>query len=287
MMKLVRRTAKELLLVQQMGGWSCLAEYCGGILMTLPEIVRLGNFSPADRRMTGKKRTFKVFGQTLTLDGCHFSAAREIYGRKVYFAIPEFAINPTDTVVDLGANNGLFTVLAAKLAAKVIAVEAQSRYLSEMHSNARANNCDHKISAAIALVGGGTGIFSDPTQLLNASHFAQQPPVCSMKQIIEQHGLATIDFLKIDIEGSEFDLFSRETAWLACVNKIAMEVHADYGRVDNLVGILKTNGFRVWLIDNERRVVKPERNSNGYLFARKHSWQSPARVDESGVAATA
>jgi FkbM family methyltransferase len=274
-LRLSRRVAKELLFVQRIGGWRCLAEYCGRILLTLPEIVRLGNLSPADRGMAGRKRRFKVFGRTLILDGTLFSGAREIYGRKVYFAIPEFSIKPTDTVVDLGASCGVFTVLAAVLASRVVAVEAQSSFLDEIDSNAKANHCSHKISAELALVGSATGIFSDPKQLIGASHFVKPPMSHSMREIIERHRLDTINFLKIDIEGSEFDLLSNDNEWLECVEKIAMEVHADYGDVNGLSALLANKGFRVWLVDNDQHVVRKSKNINGYLFAaRNGEWHA-------------
>lgn len=275
----VRRILTELILIRRIGGWSCLTRYSAAVALTLPEILRTGNLSSADNNMAGKRREFRVCDRKVSLDGALFSAAREIYGRQVYFALPEFSINATDTVVDLGANAGVFTVLAALLGKRVISVEAQSRFLDDLAVNARANNCAHKIVPELALVGSRSGIFSDPRRLTTASHFAQQPPTYSMTDIIGRHRLDAISFLKIDIEGSEFDLLTHDNDWLAIVDKIAMEVHADYGDIGSLVSLLENKGFKVWLIDNEQRPAPNKKNANGYLFALRH--QARRHVKES------
>jgi hypothetical protein len=77
-----------------------------------------------------------------------------------------------------------------------------------------------------------------------------------------------VDFLKVDIEGFEFDLFSGDIGWVRNVEKIAMEVHPDYGDVSALKSTLEKAGFRVWLLDGNRKRVTQLRESSGYVFAK-------------------
>src|SRR5712664_322583 len=114
-MRLIKTLVRELSAVLQIGGWRCFMTYVGQILYNAPAIAKSKSLAPADRGMIGGRYTFKIFGQNIFLDGALFGGAREIYGRKVYFALPDFRLRSTDVVVDLGANAGVFTVLAGRL----------------------------------------------------------------------------------------------------------------------------------------------------------------------------
>ncbi|MBI3766237.1 MAG: FkbM family methyltransferase [Ignavibacteriales bacterium] len=268
-MGLLREFYKELLAVQQIGGWACLIEYVARIVQNFPCVIRTKTLALADKAMAAKGRTFKVFGKNIHLDGALFGGAREIYGRKVYFALPDFFLKPTDIVVDLGANAGVFAVLAALLAEKVIAVEAQSGFINEIYSNTKKNDCSDKVSVEFGLVGAHTGVFSNKKNLEVASHFGKMPPILSLGGIIARHRLGTINFLKVDIEGSEFDLMSGDINWLAFVEKLVMEVHLEFGDPAKLVEILQSNGFLVWLVDNNQNIVDRIKGMSGYLFAKQ------------------
>ena len=47
----------------------------------------------------------------------------------------------------------------------------------------------------------------------------------SVPQLLETFGLKRIDVLKLDIEGSEHELFVNDTAWLDHISMIAIELH--------------------------------------------------------------
>mgnify|MGYP003978902101 FL=1 len=93
-----------------------------------------------------------------------------------------------------------------------------------------------------------------------------------MNKILSRHNLKVIDFLKIDIEGSEFDLLNRDTAWLSTVKKIAMEVHPEFGKVENLKTKLESEGFFVSIFSLEcKRVDETNRGFDGncFVFAKR------------------
>jgi FkbM family methyltransferase len=265
---------KELCLIRELCGWECLMKYVGQVLLNLVAIGKTKSLIPADRGMSGKVHNFKVFKETITLDGALIGGARELYGRKVYFAVPGFLLEPTDVVLDLGANAGVFTTLAARISKKVVAVEAQSGFIDYISYNLKQNNCSHKATLEFGIIGGSTGVLSDKKRLESASHFEKRPPVLSMNEIIKRNDLDKINFLKVDIEGSEFDLFRKDVDWLTRVEKIAMEVHPVFGDVNDLIAILETNGFTVVLVDNDQRQTETLRNMSGYLFAKRNLTRS-------------
>jgi len=251
--------------------------------MYLPAIVRAGNLSRADTGMRGRACSFRVGERKwMMLDGVHFGAAREICCRGVYSAIPGFEIADSDVVVDLGANAGVFTTLAAIRGKRVIAVEAQSGFVRIIESNLKNNRCSDKVSVALGLIGAGSGLFRDESERKKASHWGDEPRTLSLYQIIERYELEQIDFLKVDIEGSEFDLMSDAIGWLSRVRRLAMEVHLQYGDLRKIVRTLKEAGFEVWLVDNDKRGVPFLTGCNGYLFAKATSRGEAAIHERAG-----
>ena len=107
------------------------------------------------------------------------------------------------------------TILAARLGARVVAVEANPACLDLIHKNVRANGCEDDVEVELALVGGSSGVFGgEGRRALGAA----APPLLGVEEIVERHGLATIDFLKIDVEGAEFDVIDEAATWLSRVS---------------------------------------------------------------------
>ncbi len=268
-MQSLRAVLVAFLSVLRIGGLGCAAEYVWRFVLNIRSVVRSHSLAPVDHAMRNRRRMFRVLGQTICLDGHLFGNAREIYGRKVYFRLPGFSVSPGDVVVDLGANAGVFTILAGRLGSKVIAVEAQSGFLNEIHANAMLNQCEKKVRVEFGMIGHRGGVLSDEVQLRSSSHFGLRPPQISMMDLISRHQIEVIDFLKIDIEGSEFDLFERDLDWLRSVRRIAMEVHCRFGSPSRLVERLGEYGFDVSLINDKGRSVDRANDGSGYIFARR------------------
>jgi hypothetical protein len=119
------------------------------------------------------------------------------------------------------------------------------------------------------LIGSQSGVFSDTSALQQASHFREYPQNMTMQEIISRCNISEIDFLKIDIEGSEYGLFHYGFEWLEIVEKISMEVHGEFGSVAEIKGLLNSNGFDVWLRDKTGRFVDQLPGTIGYLHARR------------------
>jgi FkbM family methyltransferase len=216
------------------------------------------------RRLEGRWLNVQCLGASVKIDGEAFLGALEMYGRRVYFAYPELRIGLGDVVLDLGANQGLFTVLASRIGARCIAVEMQSGMLTLIGRNLAANKCHAEIVHGI--IGSKAGVCSDLALMRAASHFGLDPPVISLNGLVEEFRLPRIDFLKIDIEGSEFDLFAHDTEWLGITKRIAMEVHGTHGDPEGIAHALSSAGFHV-----RRRTAALAQievlNTSGYLYA--------------------
>ncbi len=255
--------------------------YLAAIITSLPAIIKQSGLNPATRKMNGRKYTFKVFGKSVTLDGKYWGRATELYARKVYFTLPEFRLTKDMTVVDLGADTGCFTILAAKLAERVIAVEAVSSSLDKIRENARENNVLDKIEIVWGIVGSRSGMFANAS--IRKSHFGDtEPPHISFKQLLKERSIDVVDFLKIDIEGSEFDLFQDKdmSDWLSHVRYITMEAHVSFlsggievpcGDIGQLREILEKNNFKVWLVNLDQKIAPELKNETGYVFAKNLS----------------
>lgn len=243
--------------------------YLAAIIVTFPKIMRSRSLAPADKKMAPRNCCFRPFGKKIIISGQHFGLAREIYCSKFYFIPAGFEIPENGVVIDLGANVGIFTILAALHARKVIAVEAQSEFLGLIENNLKKNGCFENVIIEHGIIGARSGVFSNEENLRAASHFRLFPQQLSIPDILKRHDIGKVDFLKIDIEGSEFDLFKEDTSWLEKTGKIAMEVHLEYGNLNEIIKTLKSYEFIIWLVNKNRKIVSHLKEPIGYLFARR------------------
>ena len=165
-----------------------------------------------------------------------FGEAREIYISDVYFRNHTVDLSRIRTVVDLGGNTGLFSVFAASFADHVVYVEANEKYDSILRHNMTLNGFKN-FSVENVFVGAGG---------FNATDYRDVPRK-TLDEIMNSRGMDYLDFLKIDIEGSEFELFKNHGKWLARVCNLSMEVHPECGDVEDIVQILERAGFDVVL----------------------------------------
>ena len=126
-------------------------------------------------------------------------------------------LKPGATFVDLGANEGYFSVIASRLvgeSGRVVAVEPQERVQSVLRTNLSVNHCSN-VSVVQAAVGAGEGTMTlhlNPSTNTGASSAfrstryplpTQQARICSLTALFNDCGLAYADLVKMDIEGYE------------------------------------------------------------------------------------
>jgi hypothetical protein len=173
-------------------------------------------------------------------DNPTFGNVREIYARNCYFDHLRLT-PPLHTVLDLGANRGMFSILTliALNAEITIGVEPVEVYEPVHRLLLEANGCD---------------LCRGPRykRFISSPSTEQQNPDqnVSIKTILSEQKIDHLNLVKIDIEGHEEDLFS-EPEWLAQVDNITMELHPQF--VSDLSPIpraLEQYGFN-WLAFNQ------------------------------------
>lgn len=142
-------------------------------------------------------------------------------------------LDKDDVVVDLGANIGMFSLFAANKVKKIYSVEP----LPETYYNLTQNlkhfsnvetfnnaifNKDGKIEFNKNEVSGASSIFNKQQNFETVSVNA-----ITFQDFISQNNIDRINYLKVDIEGAEFDLFENmdEKFLENNIDKIFMEVH--------------------------------------------------------------
>jgi FkbM family methyltransferase len=198
----------------------------------------------------------------------------EIFTKRRYDH-PGFRIQPTDTIVDIGANMGIFVLWAARQATqgKILAIEPTSA-IDVLRMNVERNGLSNvvPIQAAAGIDGGKFEIVTYPGFNIVNHHAGWRPKrwtkffiwllyrkyqskpvlehaqVRSLKRMLDENGIERVNYLKCDCEGGEYEIFHTlgdET--FSRIDKIAMEFHeyAPGQHRQELVDILKRHGFAV------------------------------------------
>ena len=196
---------------------------------------------------------------------------REIFTQQRYYR-EGFEIRPNDTVVDIGANMGMFTLWAAPQACtgQVLAVEparqpfeclqfnvAQNRLANvavrqdavgergvqlEMVEYPKLNMVSHQASCRPPLVTRLWNRYSRTSEIRTTS-------VCvSLDDLMDDYGLDAINYLKIDCEGGEYAILRNLPArYWDRIERISLEFHelCPQQKRQELVSCMRKQGFQV------------------------------------------
>jgi FkbM family methyltransferase len=151
-----------------------------------------------------------------------------------YYAPPGFEIQGTDTVVDVGAQIGAFSLFAAKQAprGRVYSFEPVPANFKMLQHNIEANDltnvvpinkgiADSTASREICLRNTGMHSF-----YLNKGGEKTVVQVVSLAEFMKEHHLHRIDFMKIDCEGAEYEILAAcPPSVTDLIGRIALEWH--------------------------------------------------------------
>ncbi|MBN1481473.1 hypothetical protein EH223_03835 [candidate division KSB1 bacterium] len=186
-----------------------------------------------------------------------FGLVREIYISNCYFQFERLNYRFRH-VVDLGGNRGIFSLLAARFSDNVIYVEAQPHYAQALVFNMQINGISN-IRIVNAYMGAETALTRSGV------------PSKTIDDIFAEQKLDFIDFLKMDVEGSEFSLFESVTC-LAKIRYIALEVHPQYGDPMSIIHCLQEHGFSTNMRDNDlHAIAQPLADRLFYIYAHNSS----------------
>jgi FkbM family methyltransferase len=151
----------------------------------------------------------------------------------------EYTVEVVDeTIIDCGANIGVFALYAATKApgSRVFAVEPFPSTFRELCENVRLNCLDGRVSCVSVAVSGGDGLVN----MYAAPHVASQArqvirpsgsdtvsvPAVGLASLLGRIGVDAVDLLKMDIEGSEHPaLLNADASVLARVKRVSIEYH--------------------------------------------------------------
>jgi FkbM family methyltransferase len=141
---------------------------------------------------------------------------------------------PPSTIVDCGANIGLTSVFFKNKfpSAKVIAIEPEKRNFEILSKNLHhypdvilCNNAIWSRTTKLKIEDNGKGNWAFVVKEVDDNETGTIEAI-SLKDVMEQNHLAVIDILKIDIEGSEKELFESDCDyWLSRTKVIMIELH--------------------------------------------------------------
>jgi SAM-dependent methyltransferase len=238
-----------------------------------PQVVRERKFYSADAEMRGVQR-FHILGRDFAVDvdavnstpGNGYAFLREMFVRQIYFRA--FRHLNFKTCLDLGCNTGVVSSILNQIAGaggRVVGIDPLTYPESSFRAYALTLpglTIDQRILC-------GESVRNNPAKLeaVCVPYGFDPARAATMREVLDAHQLDHVDFMKVDIEGAEFDIFRDSYPWLERVDNLAMEVHNQVGDPGEIIRKLQDMGFRVsWLDDNG---YQSEPRQAGYIYASK------------------
>ena len=190
------------------------------------------NLVPPGKVLYRLRNGVKIKARAKTLDNM---VIREVWIYDEY--IPKGFEFPQDaTVVDVGGHIGCFALKASRTApnGKVYVFEPSPENFPLLQENIQFNSASNITPFNLALLGhpGTRQIALCPNKVSNSIVFdyptAQRVDVqgISLSDFIRQHNIQQIDFMKLDCEGAEYEIFFEcPDEVLSRIKKISAEVH--------------------------------------------------------------
>ncbi len=202
------------------------------------------------------------------------SSICEIFFVKTYCP-RDMKINKGDTIIDIGANIGIFTTHSSFLSeGKVYSYEPFKIHFKRLLKNIKANQLKNVVPFNLAVCGskGKRNLFinkknSGMHSLIFKENSEEKTTVKSttLKEIFEKNDIKQCDFLKMDCEGSEYEiLYHAPKNILKKIRKISLE----FDNIDSY----QQNCFQLkkFLEDNDFIVrMKGAHQKQGILYAKK------------------
>jgi FkbM family methyltransferase len=168
------------------------------------------------------------------------------------------------TIVDAGANIGMFSVWAARQLPEshILALEPFPETFARLQHNLQTNQLGNRVEAVQLALAAESGerlmpvaAESQRRKLIAAGletdgEKAVRVASITIAELIDRYELRRIDLLKMDIEGSEWEvLHSTPVSVLHCIRRIQFEYHQVHARLgytrDTLFAYLRSAGYRL------------------------------------------
>ena len=207
-----------------------------------------------------------------------------------------------DVFIDVGANIGLFTLIAARRVGeggRVLAFEPSPRAFERLNDNVRTNqlrnvSCfrtalsDRVGEQALSQAGGGFDAWNSFGTTVVGEALASEPvPTTTWNAVVRQEGLAgAVTMMKIDVEGWEnrvlaggSESLSRPDAPVLQVEFTDAAARSAGSSCRELYGMLESMGYRMFVFDPARRVLVADPIRESYPYANLIAAKEPGMVN--------
>ena len=173
-----------------------------------------------------------------------------------------FDLSGCEKVIDAGASIGLFTkYMLNKGAKEIYSVECDDRSIKALVSNFSYYDNVKIVPKALHSSEGELPLFfKEDNPLVNSLNFydsefaghsttpnSKMVPTTTLEKLVEEIGWNEIDLLKIDIEGSEWEVLdSTSNHIFEITNKFLLEYHIPTGRLYSIIERMHSLGFQHW-----------------------------------------
>lgn len=244
---------------------------------------RLMNWLCQDRSDAFWTYTSNVNGAQEFICDLRDSIAREVCFTGVYepqeTAVVKRILGPGNVFVDVGANWGYFTLLAAyqvERRGRVISLEPDPRLFLKLQENILRNGLEQvtplnvaaaDVAGTMSLAGfdeaGGNFGLSRITTDADGGGPVYQVAARPLDDILDDLGILTVTLLKMDIEGAEGMALRGLTRSLAThrVSRVLLELHPaqlsqNGDSATSIIAELDGAGYRPWRIDHSQRATR-------------------------------
>jgi FkbM family methyltransferase len=182
----------------------------------------------------------------------HFPSLFEKNEREIFCA----SIFPGCTVLDVGANIGFYTLIAAKRGARVFAIEADPINAAMLRHHVTINGFNNRVTIfemAATDSHRQVTLYRHPFNLGESNIVAKGAPALEVQGMtLDSLQLPSIDICKMDIEGAELSALHgmKETLARSPEIKLLVEYASHYGNADELLRFLRSSFSTVKVIEN-------------------------------------
>ena len=243
-------------LVSNTGWWIATGELNAKRLKNVIFNINYGGIDYKESiKLNGQSRSLVINSKKVNLSNMGdalFPIVTEIFFDKIYER--DFVrLNNNDVVVDIGANYGVFSLYAQLFnPKKVYAVEP----LKSTFDNMVKNISDYGVVCINKAISDKEGFERFTVTDVNGDNFLSKNSIdrkslkedivetTTINNLINDYKIEKIDFLKVDCEGGELDLFNTiDKEYLSNnISKIALEYHSDFIK-NTIIEILSNNNF--------------------------------------------
>jgi FkbM family methyltransferase len=245
-------------------------------LIYIPVIIyKIKNWYPFLFNYIGIRNTPEIYHfrnglKIKTGEGIDAATIAVIFIKKDYGNIPN-----DSTIIDIGGNIGVFALYALNDTNNVLVYcyEPVPKTYTLLLENIKLNHFNKKIipiQKAVSGKSGRTKLFlgvgspfhslcntTGPRKDINKNTI--NIATTSLKDVFDKNKIATCDILKIDCEGSEFDiLFNTPKAYFDKIKEIRMEYHLlgqKNANLKKLIKFLQQNDFKIVKLYNDSKAI--------------------------------